>query len=255
MGALHCCAEDVSREGAIDPGLCVEPQKTCADLSPDVVFQAPEVADGLKGMAAQHAHHLTLRELEVLRESRLPTKSAVEVWTPVALTWEPKATTSVPYRVCSLTTVGSFVRSTRGQGRQCHFFGQTPARKTAKCHLDMDSQSLVVSSVQGPVQSGTICAVETLEKVALAEVEDIFTVEEDGEAAFPPEVLSSVAPEERERLLLVMHRTPQGLSKLCFLEESVARSHEFKEGLGVMVASSLFVPKTLETASPPPSSS
>merc|ERR1719373_233020 len=148
--------------------------------------------------------------------------------------------------------VESFALSATTVGRRCTLLAPAPGggRRPAMYFLDADLSSLVFSE---PKEAGPTTGIRSpddlksltiLARAKLCAVEDIRSFEEDGESCFPPEVLANVSPEEQVRLVLVAHRTAQGMCSIFFLDESFATGAAFKEGLGVLVALAPELPPT-----------
>merc|ERR1712048_731153 len=68
----------------------------------------------------------------------------------------------------------------------------------------------------------------------LLEVQDIYTID-DGEACFPPNVVSALQPEEKQLLLMIDYSMAEGAkSSVCLLEETRERRDALMECLTVL---------------------
>lgn len=187
---------------------------------------------------------LTPRQTRVLRYSRrLSSKEIAPLARRADFTSAKAEMTSVPYRVCSLAVVGSFVKSASTGGRPCTFIGPASSeRKPATCYMDGALHSLVFSSSDQLKPRGGVFTRSDFRdasiffEVALAEVIGLstFTDDDDDGGIFSPGMLAMMSPEERGRLISVTCKTHA--SDFCVLEDSLAAAEEFKQGMGMLVA-------------------
>lgn len=123
--------------------------------------------------------------------------------------------------------VTTFAR-TAVRGCPCTYFRRGEYRRhPAQYKVNDTLEQLSVTLSQDAQQIELVCPI--------ASVRDIYCLAEDGEALFPPEVVSALAPEEAELLLMVVYRDGRGKrARFCFLEDSRVSRDTFLEGLRVL---------------------
>jgi len=117
-----------------------------------------------------------------------------------------------------------------GKGRNCtRLLEATGARINVKYSVDHASRCLVVKTAGLPAQQEVVCRI--------ACIEDIYTLE-DGDECFPPQVVESLAQEEKEGLFLIVYTTTDARGRpheepvsLCMVEASRRARDDLMEHL------------------------
>lgn len=100
-------------------------------------------------------------------------------------------------------------------------------RCTTHYRIDKSLEYMIVVSNQDPNVAEVTCPV--------AEIQDIYSYVEDGEACFPSEVLSVLKSVELELLLMVVYRSGSDkMYRFCLLEESKESRDNFLECLRIL---------------------
>jgi len=114
------------------------------------------------------------------------------------------------------------------RGCTCEYIREGTAERLAtQYRIDKSLEYLIVVSPMDQQSQEVTCPI--------AAIQDIYSLVEDGEACFPPEVLKALKPEEKELLLMVVYRSGQDkLFRFCLLEESRESRDIFLECLRIL---------------------
>merc|ERR1711920_996099 len=112
------------------------------------------------------------------------------------------------------------------RGRPCTYFDQaTGKRATAQYRTDKKIQRLTIVPSRGTPQ--VACP--------LGVIQDIYCFAYDGEACFPPKIVSNLKPNEPELLLMVVYEGTHGENQsFCILEESSDSRDTFMECMRIL---------------------
>jgi len=112
------------------------------------------------------------------------------------------------------------------RGCQCTYIDEgTGLRVSTEYRVDMKLTSLII--VPMPGLKPITCAFD--------HIEDIFSIKDDGEDAFPTRVLAALKPGEKELLQMVRFRGDRDeLLSFCVIEESMAARDAFMESVRVL---------------------
>mmetsp|Transcript_9228 Transcript_9228/g.29298 ORF Transcript_9228/g.29298 Transcript_9228/m.29298 type:complete len:226 (-) Transcript_9228:42-719(-) len=100
-------------------------------------------------------------------------------------------------------------------------------RVETKYRLDKTLEHMVILSVRGSERAEITCPI--------ADIQDIYSYVEDGEACFPPAVLSALRPEEAPLLLMVVFHAEHGrVLRFCLLEQCNDSRDMFLECLRIL---------------------
>lgn len=92
--------------------------------------------------------------------------------------------------------------------------------------IDRGLENLVVVSAEDPNLADVTCPI--------AAIQDIYSLREDDEACFPPEVVRALGPEDRDLLLMIVLQSHDRALKFCILEESTEARDELLEALRIL---------------------
>jgi len=125
------------------------------------------------------------------------------------------------------TLVNSFAKRAV-RGCPCQYVKEGVAdRITTQYRIDKSLEHLLVVSASDPQTPEITCPI--------AAIQDIYSLVEDGESCFPPEIISSLNPEEKEMLLMVVYRSgADKMFRFCLLEESRDSRDIFLECLRIL---------------------
>lgn len=111
--------------------------------------------------------------------------------------------------------------------------------------VDQALENLTIVSFQGS-RVEVVCPISS--------IRDIFSLPEDGDRAFPREVLVSLAPKERSVLLMVVFQGgPKKVTQFCMLMESNDSRDAFLEAMRKLCVASRYA--TVKAPAPPPTPS
>lgn len=114
------------------------------------------------------------------------------------------------------------------KGCPCTYIKEgTGERCPTKYSIDKTLEYLMVMSPEDPSKAEVTCPISA--------IQDIYSLVEDGEAAFPPEVLQNVKRAEMELLLLVVYRSgADKYFRFVLLEESRESRDVFLECIRIL---------------------
>jgi len=139
----------------------------------------------------------------------------------------------VQVEVAQLQDMVNACLKTALKGCPCTFL-QNGERTSTRYFVDEALEYLSVASCQGTSHTEVVCPISG--------IQDIFCVPEDGEAAFPHQVISPLSAAEKELLLMVVFQGRPGEqpSKFCLLMESRDGRDAFMEAMRVLCVASRF---------------
>merc|ERR1712232_1432416 len=111
------------------------------------------------------------------------------------------------------------------KGCPCLFMkanGDEPGRYNAigtEYRIDRGLENLVVVSAEDPNLADVTCPI--------AAIRDIYSLAEDDEECFPAEVISSLSPQDRSLLLMIVFQRQDKSLKFCIVEKSAAARNSF----------------------------
>mmetsp|Transcript_53027 Transcript_53027/g.154313 ORF Transcript_53027/g.154313 Transcript_53027/m.154313 type:complete len:214 (+) Transcript_53027:130-771(+) len=123
--------------------------------------------------------------------------------------------------------VNSFARKAV-KGAPCTYFNEkTGERFATQYRIDKGLEYLIVLSSGDADRAEVTCPIVS--------IQDIYSVLEDGESCFPPEVLSAARPGELDRMLMVVYQGGhEAVYRFCLLEESRDGLEMFLECLRIL---------------------
>ncbi|CAE7357921.1 unnamed protein product, partial [Symbiodinium pilosum] len=109
------------------------------------------------------------------------------------------------------------------RGCPCVYFKEgTATRFETQYRIDKSLEYLILVNPQEPGVTEVTCPI--------AAIQDIYSTAEDGASCFPPEVVSALGAEDRERLLMIVFSDADGkLFRFCLVEESSESRDTFLE--------------------------
>jgi len=100
-------------------------------------------------------------------------------------------------------------------------------RASTQYRIDKGLEYLIIMSPNDSNKAEVTCPI--------SDIEDIYSLVEDGEGCFPPEVLAALKPTEMDMLLMVVYRgSHDKLFRFCLLEESGESRDSFLECLRIL---------------------
>merc|ERR1719203_846404 len=113
-------------------------------------------------------------------------------------------------------------------GRPCTYFDQATGKRTpAQYRTDKKIECLTIVPSRGAPNAQVVCP--------LGVIQDIYCFVYDGEACFPPKIVSNLKPNEAELLLMVVYAGTDGEAQsFCILEESSDSRDTFMECMRIL---------------------
>jgi len=114
------------------------------------------------------------------------------------------------------------------RGCQCQYLKEGNAeRLTTQYRIDKSLEYLIVVNPSDPQTQEVTCPI--------ASIQDIYSLVEDGESCFPPELVKNLSAEEKELLLMVVYRSgADKMFRFCLLEETRDSRDIFLECLRIL---------------------
>jgi len=114
------------------------------------------------------------------------------------------------------------------RGCPCAYITEGSGDRVARQYrIDRSLEYLIVVDDRDDSQPEVTCPI--------AAIQDIYSLVEDGESCFPPEVVAQLRPEEMEMLLMVVYRSGQDkMFRFCLLEENTESRDIFLECLRIL---------------------
>mmetsp|Transcript_72594 Transcript_72594/g.200260 ORF Transcript_72594/g.200260 Transcript_72594/m.200260 type:complete len:215 (+) Transcript_72594:155-799(+) len=174
--------------------------------------------------AAAQAHQAG-RNVVLAQERRPPAARATAEEPSTVRSLSPEEKEREKERLQSL--VNSFARKAV-KGAPCTYFNEgTGERFSTQYRIDKGLEYLIILNAQDANHAEVTCPIIA--------IQDIYSVVEDGESCFPPEVLSTIKPTELEQLLMVVYRGGNDkIFRFCMLEESRESLDMFLECLRIL---------------------
>merc|ERR1740138_1599614 len=119
------------------------------------------------------------------------------------------------------TLVNTFARNAV-KGCPCVYFRDNGSERMVTWYkIDKYLENLIVVSPKADEAEKVRCPV--------AAIQDIYCLQEDDEACFPPEVIATLRPEEKELLLMIVFVSGEFRETICLLEQSPESRDVFLE--------------------------
>jgi len=114
------------------------------------------------------------------------------------------------------------------KGCSCIYLSEASGeRAPTQYRIDRGLEYLIIMSPIDAAKAEVTCPI--------ANIEDIYSLVEDGEGCFPPKVLDSLSPSEMELLLMVVYRGSQDkIFRFCLLEDGQESRDNFLECLRIL---------------------
>lgn len=132
--------------------------------------------------------------------------------------WVTQASRGIPCSYISRSNAVAASWSHRSQGQR--------RRPSHQYHIDRSLEHLFIVPIRNPGCAEVVCPI--------AAILDIYSVGDDGEHCFPPEVLSSLAEEEKALLLMVVYHWQGRNAAFCLLEESQESRDKFLDAARIL---------------------
>jgi len=114
------------------------------------------------------------------------------------------------------------------RGCQCHYLKEgNSERLTTQYRIDKSLEYLIIVNPSDPQMQEVTCPI--------ASIQDIYSLVEDGESCFPPELVKNLSAEDKELLLMVVYRSgTDKMFRFCLLEETRNSRDIFLECLRIL---------------------